>query len=534
METGSTKSGMEKGSQALEGDIQQDTRKKLLDFQISNEQFKQLAASDPSYGFSLSKVRNQEAEIQAEAGNAESMLATKADFSTFMYKPYDWRKSTLNGELVSKVAEDAARQKAATDFSLSEVDAVLARFQERNKSKLQPTRGQEPSVLDGTKAEISPKDVDIDLSTLERPFVLKENKVREKVQPGLTQVDIDLGKMEAGTENASHVSRAQDDALKNPPGVDALIPADLEKPDRLKKRGEVLEAVSKSQEQVERIETLNDTLKKESLERLAKMGLKKEKIESNFLSMKARPGFKIALGVALAGLSVATGGATSILTKAFSAVTFAQNEYRKEVDQLENDGKDAKKGRIVLKSLVKGIILALGTSSAISLVAEALPAGLVDSFKEKVSSFASSAHTSPDIVSGSAVGYDPGAILPAQDIVSPDAAGYDPEAMLPTEYTVQPGDSLTQIMKDQVISHFPGAENLTELQKENMIQNVLKYAADHPQDASLSTLHQFSNSNLIHPGDAINLSQLREAIAGADYSKFGFDTLLEHAQTLKH
>lgn len=226
---------------------------------------------------------------------------------------------------------------------------------------------------------------------------------------------------------------------------------------------------------------------------------------------KVNPKYKIALAITLAGASVATGGLTSILSKGLSAVTFASDAFQKEVERKMKDNEKVNKGMIAAKSILKGIVLALGTSQLISIIGE----GIGSAWN----------HMTPNH------GVLPPGAAPIPDHV-PAAPAMPVVPDLPTAYEVLPGDNLTKIFSTNVLDHLPGAEGLSHMQKENVIQNLLKLASENPGDKAFATINQFANPDLIHPGNHINLKEVGDAIRHSAIDD-KLNTLITHARSLK-
>lgn len=273
-------------------------------------------------------------------------------------------------------------------------------------------------------------------------------------------------------------------------------------------------SVERSRERVEGVENKLSARREASKARLEEAGLTNvEKGMKSLNSMSPKTKFLIAIG--FAGAAVISGGATTVLSKIFSAGTFATGLYEKEVAQKQKDGAPIKRGRIILKSLLVGAVLALGTSQLMSLVADAASPIVSDTIDKVKEFFAGS----PDVAAVPEIGAAEPVIPPLEQVALP-------------EYTVEQGDTLTKVAMEKVMPSLPGIENLSDFQKENMIQNMLKYAAANPADPDFATINKFANPDLIKPNDVLDLNQIKEALSKFNYMKFGGDTLLDRAGKL--
>lgn len=102
----------------------------------------------------------------------------------------------------------------------------------------------------------------------------------------------------------------------------------------------------------------------EAKQKLEALGLTKvEKGMETFKNLSSRE--RLLLGVALAGLSVATGGTSFFLSMGFSALTLGLRDYEKEKQKAIEKGEELKT-RTKLKSAVTGLVFALGTGALVS------------------------------------------------------------------------------------------------------------------------------------------------------------------------
>lgn len=449
----------------------------VIAYKESTYNFKSLSIGDPSRQFSRYKLQKQQLELFDEAGAVAPMAMTQEKFDI---SDKGWRKNIEDPQLVEDIAEDAKIQKKILEAEtpLHRRDA-LALIRERDE-RLKRERDERVNKWAMPKTE----------SETEKPAFLKDSidKIRER--------DARL-KMEHPAQTGT--------------AVEAVPPSKEVSTKKLEG------AVERSGEKMEKIEEKLLKRREASQERLKQEGLTNiEKGVKYMNAMSPRTKFLIAIG--FAGAAVATGGATAVLSKIFSAGTFATGLYEKEVAQKQKDGEPVKKGRIALKSLLIGTVLALGTSQLISLAADAA-APIVSDTIDKIKEFFAG---------------NPEAAAVPETAVVPETGPTPPpfELLALPDYTIEPGDNLTKVTMEKVIPNIPGTDEMTPFQKENMIQNMLKYAAAHPFDPDFATINQFANPDLIKPGDTLDLNQIRDALNKFSYASHGGETLLGHAGKL--
>ncbi len=251
--------------------------------------------------------------------------------------------------------------------------------------------------------------------------------------------------------------------------------------------------IDATQESVENAERALENQKNGVMGRLKAMGLK---VVDGYRNLS--PAKKVGIGVLLAGASVATGGATTLFTKTLSSASYSRGFYESMLKaEQEKGNEDVNKKWLAARSIAYGTILALATSS------------LFESISNHF-------------------------FAPAVADVAPPTPEVAPA--IPLEgYTVQPGDNLTKIISNEVISKIEGGEMLSQFQKENIVQNLLAEAKANPDSSLLATLNQFADPNLIHPGDKVNLDSIKSALT-AVHTGGAFDgkSLFEHAKNLSN
>lgn len=425
--------------------------------------------------------------------------------------------------------------------SLAETDAIIARFQTRNAERLQSSSlGNEIKVntftaeqqeaaktewLKNNKHNDGP--LDIDLSLLEKDSVSPKN------------LDIDLTKLESDASKTVSSETLKQSSVE----PRAVTPEKLQK----------IEAayMTRAQESLKGVEqsvAVLEARKKGAMGRLLEKGL--TGLQGGLeMFAKVSPKKKAAIGLMLAGASVATGGMTSILSKGLSTMSYASSHYNEKLQANEQAGIETNKKKLAVQSLARGLILAIATSELISMVTQNIDMkSVIDGAVEKASELKdgikemiTNLTTSVEAVDVTSAIHDPTAIngldlppetLSAQDSLSPEESFVEPTSLAPlSEYTIKPGDNLTNIIKQQILPSIPGAENLTEFQKNNLIENYFKEAAKYRDVGLFDSVNQFANPNLIHPGDHLDLEMMRKGMTELKFPNLGGGSLLDHAKT---
>ena len=289
-------------------------------------------------------------------------------------------------------------------------------------------------------------------------------------------------------------------------------------------------SIEGSEKAVENAEKALQESREKSKKNLEAMGLTKvgKGLEA-FKNMSGKK--KLLLGIALAGLSVITGGATSFISTGLSALTFGLRDFDKEKAKAQERGEATTKGTM-LKSAVTGLVLALGTGALFHLAGDAMSAAsqqfspMMDSIKHFFSPDHAIAST-PDITPGIASTPDIAPPTPPVPSVTPDAGitGSTPDAImgalpsLPTDYVIQPGDNLTNIIRERIFTSADATSGFNELshaQQENVIQNFVQSGA-------------FPNPDHIVAGATLDLNSIRDSILQGSVNG---EALISHAATL--
>ena len=279
-------------------------------------------------------------------------------------------------------------------------------------------------------------------------------------------------------------------------------------------------SIEGSEKAVENAEKALQESREKSKKNLEAMGLTKvgKGLEA-FKNMSGKK--KLLLGIALAGLSVVTGGATSFISTGLSALTFGLRDFDKEKAKAQEKGEVTTKGTM-LKSAVTGLVLALGTGALFHLAGDAVSAAsqqfspMMDSIKhffspEHAAAASSVVSSSPDIIPP---------VVPDAAIAAsiPDAVmGAMPS--LPTDYVIQPGDNLTNIIREHIFTSADatsGFNALSHAQQENVIQNFVQSGA-------------FPNPDHIIAGATLDLNSIRDSILQGSVNG---EALISHASTL--
>jgi hypothetical protein len=478
-------------------------------------------AGDPSRSFQSAMLRNEQANMVIDSNVADLSLAS--------VKIVDAKVQTLKAEgkkvssivedpsMVKQVTEDTQLQKAILQepkpgFLKTADDLISERYARMRKERGEVSNTEpKPGFLKTADDLISERFARMRKEQAEKVAqqantegaVVSTPVDFDVTQPAPTEIDLNRssdGRIEPTFENP-----------KNQP---------LEfvhySPEEYKAIGdEYIEAIKKSNEKIEKVETKLESRKQAGLEKLKNLGL--TGLSKGLEGWKnANPKYKFALSIVLAGASVATGGATSIISKAMSAATFSSTFYDKEVKAKQEKGEEVKKGSIALKSIGLGIVAALATSELFSHSGE-----IADYVGEKASLVSGSVKDFFGSLFAGPVPLDPSTLVdPGTTMMS-----------LP-EYVIQSGDNLTSIISKDVLPFIPGAESLTDFQKENVIQNLLKIAGEHKDMPAFDVINQFTNPNMIHPGQTLDLEAIKKAVSELQMGNFDGKTLIERAKSL--
>lgn len=85
------------------------------------------------------------------------------------------------------------------------------------------------------------------------------------------------------------------------------------------------------------------------------------------------------------------------------------------------------------------------------------------------------------------------------------------ETTLPEEYRTKQGDTLSSIIKEQILS-VPELKHLTSEEKESVVQNLFTYAKLNPYMSMFDQVNAFSQKKEINPGEIIDLRMLKRLI----------------------
>ncbi len=85
------------------------------------------------------------------------------------------------------------------------------------------------------------------------------------------------------------------------------------------------------------------------------------------------------------------------------------------------------------------------------------------------------------------------------------------ETTLPEEYRTKQGDTLSSIIKEQILS-VPELKYLTSEEKESVVQNLFTYAKLNPYMSMFDQVNAFSQKKEINPGESIDLRMLKRLI----------------------
>lgn len=396
--------------------------------------------------------------------------------------------------------------------SIADTDAIIARLEARNAERAKAAGiGKEIKVNNFTTAQQDAARVEW-----------------SKNNPN-SSLDIDLTKPEIGEPKAVAPEVVRQPAVVKTPEQQQKIEADY------------LARAKESLKSIERVMPVLEERKEAAKGKLLERGLTGLAKGLEAFS-KVSPRKKAAIGLMLAGASVATGGMTSILSKGLSTMSYASSHYNEKLQANEKAGLETNKKKLAVQSFARGLILSLATSYLISILSENVDMGAVvdgvvekasalkESIKEMVTGLVASAEAA-DL--GTAL-HDPTAIN-GLDLDQPSTGEtiVTPAALAPlSEYTIKPGDNLTNIIRQQILPTIPGVENLTELQKNNLIENYLKEAAKYRDVGLFNSVNQFANPGAIQPGAHLDLEMMRKGMTELKFPNLGGGSLLDHAKTI--
>ncbi len=315
-----------------------------------------------------------------------------------------------------------------------------------------------------------------------------------------------------------------------------------------------------SLERKKRVEATLERRKDKASSRLLEMGL--TGLVKGLESFKnVNPKTKLAIGLALAGTSIATGGLTSILSKGLSIASLASSHYHEKIKALEAEGAYFDARKIAVQSLTRGVILALASSELMSYLAPHVP-GALDTITEKFSSvkenvkswFSGLSEVTPlptsRLESMPINGLTANRLeeMPINGLSTDDGLKMNSSASLTESlssveslttpstsplpaYTILSGDNLTKIIREHVFTTIPGVDNLTEFQKDTIIANLLQQAKENPTSPFYQTINQFTNPSMIQSGKVLDLNEIRQGIIGYHHNPFG-GTLFDYAKTI--
>lgn len=285
-------------------------------------------------------------------------------------------------------------------------------------------------------------------------------------------------------------------------------------------------SIEGSEKAVENAEKALQESREKSTKNLQAMGLK---VVDGYRNMKPRN--KILLGIALAGASVFTGGGALglIVGGVMKGLSWASNSrgfYQaiEKAEKEENENVPNKKW-LAVRSMLYGALLTAGTSILFSEIASHFAHAAPDA--AATPGIASTPDAPPSIPSTPDVA-PPTPPVPPTPSLTLDAAGIagsTPDAVLgalpslPTDYVIQPGDNLTNIIREHIFTSADtttGFNALSYAQQENVIQNFVQSGA-------------FPNPDHITAGATLDLNSIRDSILEGSVNG---EALISHAATL--
>lgn len=249
-----------------------------------------------------------------------------------------------------------------------------------------------------------------------------------------------------------------------------------------------------------------ETIRQRSIEATKKLSSFGLKVVDRYNSLD--PKTKIGLGVAFAGLGIATSGASSLVTKSLSVGSVARGVYEKG----EQIAKDQGRG-LTKEEKIKLTIKALSIGGLIGVAGPNLAEELINLIPQDYNPFSNVVQT-PQVttpLTESVVIESPATVMDSQDVSSGDVTQVEenitPKSMdlVNNDYVVQYGDSLEKIMMNRLFSEDVG---LTTQEKLTKIYNVLSSEEGRSALQSMG----IADSNNIQAGQHIDLSKLTQLL----------------------
>jgi hypothetical protein len=231
----------------------------------------------------------------------------------------------------------------------------------------------------------------------------ERNKARNKVGTVVRQ-STEVAPLTRVTAPTLPVRGAQEDVAIDPVSLDGKASFDSA-------RFLYQEEIEKAGKNMERVHALLEKRKKKGIASLLEKGYKGlPKALEIFKGVKPR--YKIAMGVALAGASVATGGFTSALSIGLSTLSYSSGFYKKMIDAEMKKNPNVNKSHVAARAIGYGLVTALASSALIAGLFEGVdvPGAIdgavakVESAKDSISNWFSSFTSSPDLVYTGPVG----------------------------------------------------------------------------------------------------------------------------------
>ncbi len=294
----------------------------------------------------------------------------------------------------NQAIESSQKGVNASPTSLSETDALIARLEARNSE-----RAAKNGVTQAPKkSEVTVNNFSADEQAAKKAEWLKNNPRGDEPDEVLVRkdapLDIDLAQMEKSTTAKAptpldiNLDALEAEARRSK--APEVLPRTIRPVEERKALEEVFKkGVEAAPVRMEQVSRRLEQRQQESQSRLEKLGLK---LKAGADAWKnAKPRYKIALGVTLAGASVATGGLTAVIganaMKLLSASSYASGFYDKILKAEQAKNPNVKKGWIVARSIGYGVIAAYATSTLIGQITEHMDIGdTLDAAKEKVAS----------------------------------------------------------------------------------------------------------------------------------------------------
>ncbi len=370
-------------------------------------------------------------------------------------------------ELKSRVEEEgiAARAKQERGELLTSVEREAIRHAEQKQEEVKQQAVAEESAKKAHEEAMNSvrvNDGDVEAQKAEWLKNHPEEAAKDEAERA-------VAKAKLVAQQAAPVSTSSPENRVHPPSVDInLTEMESDASRNLQTVDIDLAQMEKdASKKMENITKVLEVRKEQSRSRLEKWGIGIKKGLDYYRGMKPRN--KLLLGVALAGASVATGGALSVVAKGLSAGSYGAGFYDKMLKAEQDKGNNPNKSFLVARSALYGTVLALGTSALFSELASHVhidTEGIANAASEKFSAMKEGLKSffwgSPDVVVPNGLLHDFPASSALHDV--PAATEYGPSVWVDQPVIIQPDGLLHDVappearVPDTVIEPAPVSE----------------------------------------------------------------------------